>query len=192
MSVPAACPWRCSADRYLATAAHQSASTLEQKGQICERIKKEWPGGSHVAIGKVTPSSVATWLASYRFGASNHNHHLLFIRGAFQMAVDDKLLAHSPAAGIVQRKREKPIRRTPTFQEFQSILADVRAQVHNADHQDSANFPRILGTRGFGAGGGQLTALVRRGLAERTDDHIPAQDASGVCGADLPAVARSA
>ena len=137
-------------DRYLATAAHQSASTLEQKGQICERIKKEWPGGSHVAIGKVTPSSVATWLASYRFGASNHNHHLLFIRGAFQMAVDDKLLAHSPAAGLVQRKREKPIRRTPTFQEFQSILADVRSQVHNADHQDSANFLEFLGLAGLG------------------------------------------
>ena len=127
-------------DRFLATVANQSASTREQKTQIATRIKNEWPGGAHVAIGKVTPSSISTWLASYQFGASSHNHHLLFIRAAFQMAVDDKLLAHSPAAGLVQRKREKPIQPTPTFEEFRRIVADARAQRFNADHGDIADF----------------------------------------------------
>ena len=137
-------------DRLLATLANQSASTREQKTQIATRIKNEWPGGAHVAIGKVTPSSISIWLASYRFGASSHNHHLLFIRAAFQMAVDDKLLAHSPAAGLVQRKREKPIRRTPTFEEFRRIVADARAQRYNADHGDSADFIEFLGLAGLG------------------------------------------
>jgi integrase len=137
-------------ERFLTTVANQSASTLEQKSQIAKRIKNEWPGGSHVPIGKVTPSSIAAWLASYSFGASSHNHHLLFVRAAFQMAVDDKLLAHSPAAGLVQRKREKPIRRTPTFAEFQRIVADVRSQRFNADHGDSADFIEFLGLAGLG------------------------------------------
>ena len=137
-------------DLYLATVANQSRSTVEQKIAIAERIKREWPGGSRLAIGKVTPSSISAWLASYRFAASNHNHHLLFIRGAFQMAVDDKLLAHSPAAGLVQRKREKPIRRTPTFEEFQRIVADARAQRLNADCGDSADFIEFLGLAGLG------------------------------------------
>ena len=85
-------------DRHLATIANQSESTREQKTQIAKRIKGEWPGGAHISIGKVTPSTISRWLAGYQFGASNHNHHLLFLRAAFQMAVDDKLLAHLPVA----------------------------------------------------------------------------------------------
>ena len=137
-------------DRLLATVAHQSASTLEQKGQIASRIKTEWLGGSQVLIGKVTPSSISAFLASYKFGASSYNHHLLFFRSAFQLAVADKLLAHSPAADLKQRKRGKPIRRTPTFEEFQQIVSNVRAQSLNADHGDSADFIEFLGLAGLG------------------------------------------
>ena len=36
------------------------------------------------------------------------------------------------------------------LQECQSILAEVRAQVHDADHQDSANFIEFLGLAGLG------------------------------------------
>lgn len=114
-------------DRLLAAVAHQSASTLEQKHQIAKRIKTEWPGGSQVLISKVIPSDISTFLAKYKFGASSYNHHLVFFRAAFRLAVADKLLAHSPVADLKQRKRAKPIRRTPTFEEFRRILADVRA-----------------------------------------------------------------
>jgi hypothetical protein len=48
------------------------------------------------------------------------------------------------------RKREKPIRLTPTFEQFKAIIADVRAQRFNADAQDSADFLEFLGLAGFG------------------------------------------
>lgn len=80
--------------------ANQRANTLEQETQIATRIKTEWRGAASLAIDKVTPSSIPAFLARYKFGASSYNHHLLFIRAAFQMAVNDKLLAHSPAATL--------------------------------------------------------------------------------------------
>ena len=56
------------------------------------------------------------------------------------------------------RKREKPIRLTPSFEQFKAIIADVRAQVFNADAQDSADFLEFLGLAGLGqAEAGSLT-----------------------------------
>jgi hypothetical protein len=40
-------------DKYLATVGHQARKTLAQKTYVCDRIKKEWPGGSQVLIRKV-------------------------------------------------------------------------------------------------------------------------------------------
>ncbi|HEY4271535.1 MAG TPA: hypothetical protein VGM65_05995 [Candidatus Udaeobacter sp.] len=55
-------------------------------------------------------------------------------------------------------KREKPIRLTPTFEQFKAIIADVRSQVFNADAQDSADFLEFLGLAGLGqAEAGSLT-----------------------------------
>ena len=56
----------------------------------------------------------------------------------------------SPTAGLVQRKREKPIRRTPTFEEFRRIVANVRTQRYNADHSASADLIEFLGLTGLG------------------------------------------
>ncbi len=47
-------------------------------------------------------------------------------------------------------KLEKPIRKTPTFEEFKAIVADIRAQRFNADAQDSADFVEFLGLAGLG------------------------------------------
>jgi len=47
---------------------------------------------------------------------------------------------------------------TPTFEQFKSIIADVRAQQFNADTQDSADFLEFLGLAGLGqAADGSLT-----------------------------------
>jgi integrase len=48
------------------------------------------------------------------------------------------------------RKRERPIRLTPTYEQFKAIIADVRAQPFNADAQDSADFLEFLGLAGLG------------------------------------------
>jgi integrase len=68
----------------------------------------------------------------------------------FNSAVRDRVITASPAAHLRSAKREKPIRLTPTFEQFNAIIADVRAQVFNADAQDSANFLEFLGLAGLG------------------------------------------
>ena len=76
----------------------------------------------------------------------------------FELAVRDRIIAASPAAHLRYAKREKPIRPTPTYEQFKAIIADVRAQPFNADAQDSADFLEFLGLAGLGqAEAGSLT-----------------------------------
>jgi integrase len=66
------------------------------------------------------------------------------------MAVRDKIISDSAAAHLKYIKREKPIRLTPTWEQFKAIVADVRAQVFNADARESADFLEFLGLAGLG------------------------------------------
>jgi integrase len=60
------------------------------------------------------------------------------------------MISASPAAHLHSAKREKPIRLTPSFEQFKAIIADVRSQPFNADAQDSADFLEFLGLAGLG------------------------------------------
>src|SRR5437762_8416499 len=137
-------------ERYLATVKHLRPKTVSQKKYIAERIKSEWLGGSDVLIRKVLPSHAQTFLCKYTFGASSYNAYLAVLRAMFNLAVSDALIAESPIRDLKERRREKPIRPTPTWDQFQSIIANVREQKFNADAQDSADFLEFLGLAGLG------------------------------------------
>jgi integrase len=137
-------------DRYLATIAHQASKTVSQKMYICRRIKEQWPGSSDVLIRKVVPSQARTFLSRHGFGASSYNAYLAVLRGMFSLAVADRLVSESPIVGLKERPREKPIRRTPTWEQFKAIIANVREQVFSADAQDSGDFLEFLGLAGLG------------------------------------------
>ena len=109
-------------------------------------------------MSKVAPSRIATWLASYDFGAASFNLYLEFIRAVFALAVQDRLLPASPVDGIKSKRAAKPIRQTPTPEEFWAIVADIRAQVYNANAKDNADFVEFIGLAGLGqAEAGSLT-----------------------------------
>jgi integrase len=137
-------------DRYLLTVAHQKSKTVERKQAIVKRVKENWPGGATIQISKVVPSQIQTWLACYKFGPPSYNLYLECIRAIFQLAVDDRLIATSPAAGMEGLKREKPIRDTPSFDEFKKIVTEIRNQRLNADAKESADFIEFLGLAGLG------------------------------------------
>lgn len=61
-----------------------------------------------------------------------------------------EMISESPAAHLKYIKRQKPIRLTPTWEEFKGIISDVRAQVFNADAKDSSDFLEFLGLAGLG------------------------------------------
>jgi len=145
-------------DRYQKTIQHQKPKTVERKTFIVRRIKIDWPTGRLTQVRKIKPSDVELWLSRYRFGSASRNLHISCVKELFNSAVRDRIITASPAAHLRSAKREKPIRLTPTFEQFRAIIADVRAQVFNADAQDSADFLEFLGLAGLGqAEAGSLT-----------------------------------
>jgi integrase len=72
------------------------------------------------------------------------------IRDALDMAVADKIIIESPAKGLTYRKRKQPIRLTPTFEQFQAIVADIRGQRFNREAEQSGDFVEFLGLAGLG------------------------------------------
>ena len=137
-------------DTYLKTIQHQKSKTIERKTYIVRRIKEEWPGGVDVQVGKIKPSHVQLWLGRYNFGPVSRNLHLACVKEILNMAVADGIIPYSPAASFKAMKLEKPIRKTPTFDEFKAIVANIRAQRFNADAQNSADFVEFIGLVGLG------------------------------------------
>ena len=145
-------------DRYLKTVQYQKPKTVERKTFIIGRIKRDWPTGQLTQIAKIRPSDVDLWLSRYQFGSASRNLFISSIKEVFDLAVRDRMIATSSAAHLRYAKREKPIRLTPTFEQFKAIIEDVRAQQFNADAQDSADFLEFLGGAGLGqAEAGSLT-----------------------------------
>jgi integrase len=145
-------------DRHLKTVQHQKPKTIERKTFIVHRINTDWPTGKLTQVRNIKPSDVDLWLSRYRFGSASRNLHISCINEVFNSAVRDHIITVSPAAHLHSAKRERPIRLTPTFEQFKAIIADVRSQVFNADAQDSANFLEFLGLAGLGqAETGSLT-----------------------------------
>ena len=142
--------------RYAKTIESSKSKTLEHKGGVLTRIKEDWPDGSLVQVGKIRPSDCDLWLARCArksrkgFSASTRNAHVQILKEVFAMALRDRIISDSPAAHLKYIRREKPIRLTPTWEQFKAIVADVRAQVFNADAQDSADFLEFLGLAGLG------------------------------------------
>src|SRR2546430_6674065 len=146
------------ADRYLETIRHQKPKTIERKNYIIRRVKQDWPSGALTQLTRIRPSDLDLWLSRYHFGSASRNLFMSCIKEVFDLAMRDRIIVVSHAAHLRYAKREKPIRPTPTYEEFKAIVADVRSQPFNADAQDSAVFLEFLGLVGVGqAEAGSLT-----------------------------------
>src|SRR5213595_84539 len=138
-------------DRYLATIQHQKPKTIERKTLIVGRIKKHWPAGRLTQVAKVKPSHVDLWISRYRIGPHSRNLHMACIKEIFEMALRDGIIPRSPAAHLRRVKPQKPIRATPSFEEFAAIVENIRSQKFNGhDAEESADFVEFLGLAGLG------------------------------------------
>ena len=138
-------------DQYLRTVQHQKPKTVERKTYIVNRIKTQWPTGSACQVGKIKPSDVQLWLARYKFGPVSRNLHLACIKEILAMAVGDGMIPYSPASNVKAVKLDKPIRKTPTFEQFIAIVESIRSQEFNGhDAEESADFVEFIGLAGLG------------------------------------------
>lgn len=140
------------AKRYVETLGHLSKSSLKAKNAIVARLRHEWPNGSNQLITSIKPGDCETWISrqAKRVGRSHYNAYVTFVRDVFSFAVRNGVIADNPAEHLKYLKREKPIRLTPTWEDFQAIVADIRAQPFNADAKDSADFVEFMGLAGLG------------------------------------------
>jgi integrase len=139
-------------DDYDKTLGRLAPSSQEDKRAVIAKLKETWFAVHTLPLRTVKPSDVQRWLSKH-YGdksASYYNSALTVIRDALDMAVNDKIIVESPVKGLKYAKRAKPIRTTPTFEQFKQIVADIRAQRFNADAEQSAEFVEFLGLAGLG------------------------------------------
>jgi hypothetical protein len=67
-------------------------------------------------------------------------------------ATDRELAGRKVKEGIAKHKKTdpKPIRQTPTWDQFLAIVDDIRTQKFNADAKDSADLAEFMGRAGVG------------------------------------------
>jgi integrase len=151
-------------DLYEETIEHLSKSTKKARTGIIARLKKTFFGADALPLREIKSSQIKAWLSKQagKLSASHYNAHVTTLREIFALAAEDKYVADTdnPCAGLKWRKRAKPIRLTPSWEEFQEIVADIRKQPFNADAKDSANFVEFIGLAGVGQA--EAAGLLRK------------------------------
>jgi integrase len=141
-------------DEYRATLIG-AKSTVEDKNVIIDKIKSTLFGAETLPLRELKPSQIKTWLATHygHKSASYYNSALMLIRDALETAVRDRVMVENPARDLKYRKRKMPIRLTPTFEQFQAIVAEIRTQAtkFNQVAEQSADLIEFYGLSGLGA-----------------------------------------
>jgi integrase len=148
--------------KFVAIRQGKSDSTKATDASIIKRFEAEWKHDLDIRVSFIKPSHLDEWLASNegRLKHTTYNRYCCFLKALFEIAVGDRMIIESPFAGVKTRWKppQKPMRYVPTQEEFQAIVADIRAQRFNAEAQNSADFVEFLGLAGLGqAEGGSLT-----------------------------------
>jgi integrase len=126
--------------------------TRANRASIVRAFKQTWKYGLGSPVKDVTRAQLETWLAHHnaRMKRSSLNAYILFLRRLFELAVSSRAISESPAAALKMLKPEQPLRQTPTWQQFQAIVDNIRGQRFNADAADSANLVEFMGRGGVG------------------------------------------
>lgn len=148
------------ADKYEKTIQHFSDSTITNKTRVLNVVRTEWPGGSE-PTGK--NQAERSWSISGKIPWHSWLQQALeTLRAMFSVAVLDGMIPRSPTEGIKQRKRETPIRPTPTVEQFNLIVDHIRNQPYSDTAEESADFLEFLGLAGLGQAEG--AALIFQSL----------------------------
>lgn len=147
-------------ERHLKLQGKLSKSSVTKKSGIAKAILDNWPGGCDRPAIEIKKSEIEEWLLMHTkdFRNSTRNEWLFFVKGVFKRAVEDGVVAKSHAEGINPDPRQAITRLTPTVEEFQCIVDDIRQTKINRRHQQSAEFVEFMGFSGLG--NGEVAALI--------------------------------
>jgi integrase len=126
--------------------------TQATRKSIMKIFKGTWRQGLDMQVRSVNKGQIQIWLSGQRkrLKNSSHNEYIRFVRHLFALALNHKVIAESPVDGMKLLRVEKPIRPTPTWEQFQAIVEDIRKQKLNADAQASGDLVEFMGRAGVG------------------------------------------
>lgn len=151
------------ADALLGSAKDSKDTFSKNKKRIVDLIKAKWPGGSDIAIGSVKASDVRIFMQEVGAGVgwSYYNFILGIVKNCFVMALDDAAILEVP--GERERKRgkkddscwarmkiNKPVRLTPSMDQFRAIVDSIRTQQFADTREETADFVEAQGCLGLG------------------------------------------
>lgn len=132
----------------------KSVKTQKTNRSVLTCLRATWSLGIDVEVRHVRPSHIDEWLAMHerRLKNTTYNRYAGVLRAMFDIAVSDRIIAESPFLRVkTQWKRpQKPLRRVPTEDQFQAIVACIRSQPFTDHSDDSADFVEFLGAAGLG------------------------------------------
>ncbi|MCK9588812.1 MAG: tyrosine-type recombinase/integrase [Terrimicrobiaceae bacterium] len=145
-------------------AAKGKADTFSKnKARIVDLIKTKWPGGSNIPISDVKASGVRLFMqkAGAGRGWSYYNFILGIVKTCFTMALDDRAILEIPGERDrkrgekddtcwARRKINKPVRLTPSMDQFRAIVASIRSQQFAGTREETADFVEAQGCLGLG------------------------------------------
>ena len=145
--------------RHLKLQGHLSHSSVTKKTGIAKAVFLEWPFSVDRPALEVRPSEVDEWLqkTTREMRNSTRNEWLFFIKGVFERAIRDGIIAKSPAAHLMPMKRQAIERLTPTWEQFQQIVHYIRSNTSNRRCAASGDFVEFMGLSGLG--NGEVAAL---------------------------------
>ena len=121
---------------------------------IIKRVRQTWPGGINVQVRQIRPSDLDHWLGIHeqRLKNTSYNRYAGCLKQMFDLAMNDRIISESPFKHVRTpwKKPQEPIRRVPTLEQFEKIVASIRAQVFNGSADESADFVEFLGLAGVG------------------------------------------
>ena len=126
--------------------------TAENRRCLIKTFRSTWENGIGLKVADVKTAHLRTWLAKHhpRICSTTWNIYLRFLRAVFDLALEAKAIVENPASAIKPMRTGTPARSTPSWEEFQAILASVRSQKFNARASQSADLIEFMGTLGLG------------------------------------------
>jgi len=133
----------------------------KNKLRAVRMIKESWPGGAGVPIPEVKASDIKSFMQTVGkdFGWSYYNFILAVVRNCFTGAFQDQAIMEIPGdrenkrlpESVWHRKRKKkPVRITPTVEQFRAIVKSIREQPFADTREESADFVEAQGLLGLG------------------------------------------
>jgi len=137
-------------EKHEASVSHKAESTQTRTKCLCKKLSTHF---GDVPLHELKFSELKAFLnlrIAEGGAKSSYNEDLRELKELLESAVKDKYLLENPLKEEKGLKRDKPLRDTPSKEEFEVILESVAGKAENRDAVDSYNFLKFMARAGVG------------------------------------------